>query len=485
MRKSFFINFGILLLTNLFAKPLWIIADLWVQRETEKEYGLYFVLFNLSMLFSVLLDVGINNFNNRKIAAVPSRFKNYFPKLLALRLILSLIYTIVLLISACVFNFKGINFLYVFILGVNQIMLSFILFIRSNYTALQMFKLDSLISVTDRIVMLIFIAFIFYSNYYKISIPLFIGIQFMGYLLTLILSVGILSWKKQIFKIEWSSKFNKIILKKSMPYALIVVLMMAYSYSDSIMLDQMLPDGKWQNMIYAQSFRILMAVNNYAFLISVILLPVFSSLIHQKKEVRTLLQSVGGFFLFGLSISAILFHFYAPDVIEFLYAKKNNNIVINSSDIKISSIVFSYLMLSIVPIGINYTYGALLTAKGEMKVLNWIAFLGVLINVLLNLYLIPTKGVLGAAISSVSTQYFCAILQIILCYKLMNFKISYFYFVKFISALALFAMITFFIHQYSKDFIYILSLIPLFIFLLFAARVIDYRQILNLLKNMN
>ena len=174
MRKSFFINFGILLLTNLFAKPLWIIADLWVQRETEEEYGIYFVLFNISMLFSVLLDVGINNFNNRKIAAVPSKFKNYFPKLLSLRIILSVIYCLVLLLVAVILGYTGKNFMYISILGFNQVLLSLILFMRSNFTALQMFKVDSLISITDRLVMLIFIAFIFLTNYYTISIPLFI-----------------------------------------------------------------------------------------------------------------------------------------------------------------------------------------------------------------------------------------------------------------------------------------------------------------------
>jgi O-antigen/teichoic acid export membrane protein len=483
MRKSFFINFGILLLTNLFAKPLWIVADLWVQRETEEEYGIYFVLFNISMLFSVLLDVGINNFNNRKIAAVPSKFKNYFPKLLSLRLILSVIYCLVLLLVAVILGYTGKNFMYISILGFNQVLLSLILFMRSNFTALQMFKVDSLISITDRLVMLIFIAFIFFTNYYTISIPLFIGIQLLGYLVTLIVAGSILSWKKKVFKLEWNSKFNKLILQKSIPYALIVVLMMAYSYSDSIMLDQMLPNGAWHNMIYAQSFRILMAVNNYAFLISVILLPIFAKLIHQKKEVQSLLKSVGGFMLFSLAVSAIVFHFYAEDIIGFLYSKKVNGILMNSTDLELSAKVFGFLMLSIVPMGVNYTYGALLTAKGEMKILNWIAFFGVILNIVLNLYFIPTQGVLGATLSSVSTQYFCAVLQILLCYKIMKFNIPYKHFLKFIIALVLFTLATFGLHQFTRNFIFMLFLIPVFVALLFVIKVVDVQQIMALIKN--
>jgi O-antigen/teichoic acid export membrane protein len=331
--------------------------------------------------------------------------------------------------------------------------------------------------------MLIFIAFIFLTNYYTISIPLFIGIQFVGYLVALIVSGSILSWKKKVFKLEWNTKFNKLILQKSIPYALIVVLMMAYSYSDSIMLDQMLPNGAWHNMIYAQSFRILMAVNNYAFLISVILLPIFAKLIHQKKEVQSLLKSVGGFMLFSLAVAAIVFHFYAGDIIGFLYSKKVNGVLMNATDLELSAKVFGFLLLSIVPMGVNYTYGALLTAKGEMKILNWIAFFGVILNILLNLYFIPTQGVLGATLSSVSTQFFCAVLQILLCYKIMKFNIPYKHFLKFIFALVLFTLATFGLHQFTRNFIFMLFLIPVFVALLFVIKVVDVQQILALIKN--
>ena len=52
--------------------------DMKVQTATGEAYGSYFPLVSLSIIFSVLLDLGINNYNNRKIAAHPARFKNYF-----------------------------------------------------------------------------------------------------------------------------------------------------------------------------------------------------------------------------------------------------------------------------------------------------------------------------------------------------------------------------------------------------------------------
>jgi O-antigen/teichoic acid export membrane protein len=206
-------------------------------------------------------------------------------------------------------------------------------------------------------------------------------------------------------------------------------------------------------------------------------------LLHQKKEVQTLLQSVGSFILFSLSVAAIVFYFYAEDIVWFLYSKKVDGVVINLSDLEISTKVFGFLLLSIVPMGVNYTYGALLTAKGEMKMLNWIAFFGVMLNVILNLNFIPTKGVLGATLSSVSTQYFCAILQILLCYKIMKFSLPYKHFLKFIFALALFTLATYGLHQISRNFIFMLFLIPLFVALLFVLKVVDIQQILGLIKN--
>jgi O-antigen/teichoic acid export membrane protein len=60
-----------------------------------------------------------------------------------------------------------------------------------------------------------------------------------------------------------------------------------------------------------------------------------------------------------------------------------------------------------------------------MKQLNIMAVTAVVLNLTLNLILIPRFGVNGAAITNVSIQCFTSLAQIILAIKIFNFKMNY------------------------------------------------------------
>jgi len=71
MSKSFFKNLIWLQALNWLIKPVWIFA---IERVVQMNlgdtmYGEYYVLFNLGLLFAVLLDLGLNSYVSREIAA--------------------------------------------------------------------------------------------------------------------------------------------------------------------------------------------------------------------------------------------------------------------------------------------------------------------------------------------------------------------------------------------------------------------------------
>ena len=57
----------------------------------SQEYGLLFSLYNLSIIFNILLDLGINNFNNRHISQNPQSVKEFFPNIIATKIILTVL----------------------------------------------------------------------------------------------------------------------------------------------------------------------------------------------------------------------------------------------------------------------------------------------------------------------------------------------------------------------------------------------------------
>lgn len=426
-----------------------------VQNVVGEEYGLYFALFNLSAILNIFLDAGIANYSNRKVAANTKRFRLYFENIALLRMGLAAVYTIVLQVIGILLAYDGGQLYLLFLLGIAQVFLSSLLYIRTNFTAIGRFKTDSFFSVFDRLLMIAGVCFLLYGGVFDLSITTFIYLQVIGYALSFMVGLILLLSTQKVNSIKLERRFAKTLLKKSTPYALIVVLMAAYHYSDSIMIERLLPNGIAQNAIYAQSFRILMALNNYAYLFAVLLLPVFSRMLAKKEEVTKLLGSSAAILIFGVTAISVTFSFFAFDIIgvcygdfagdemfvngAFLTSKLTNALAIEDS-----AKVFIVLVLGIIPMSVNYCFGALITAGGKMSVLNRVAFTSLLLNLILNFILIPQYGAYGAAIASVITQLLSGALQIYFAVKHFELKVNYNAVLRFILGVSFFVITVYF-----------------------------------------
>ncbi|HKJ79382.1 MAG TPA: polysaccharide biosynthesis C-terminal domain-containing protein, partial [Prolixibacteraceae bacterium] len=80
----------------------------------------------------------------------------------------------------------------------------------------------------------------------------------------------------------------------------------------------------------------------------------------------------------------------------------------------------------------TYIFGTLLTANGSVKQLNIMAFSGMVINVVLNLILIPRLLAFGSAYASLATQLFTGATQLILAAIIFKFKPDFKYFIQII-----------------------------------------------------
>ena len=99
-----------------------------------------------------------------------------------------------------------------------------------------------------------------------------------------------------------------------------------------------------------------------------------------------------------------------------------NTILLNEENIYKASISFKWLMLGFIGICINFIFGTLLTANGNLKQLNILAISGMILNIVLNIVLIPTHKALGSAIASLITQFVVLFAQIFLVKIIFNLK---------------------------------------------------------------
>lgn len=417
MQKKFLSSLGLLLLLNLIVKPLYILGiDAEVQNRVGQEsYGLYFGLLNLSFIFNILIDFGINNFNNRNISQNAHLIENHFSKLFSAKALLAIIYAIFTLFLGLVLGYFENSLLMLLFLVLNQVIVSFILFSRSNLAGLHMFKSDSVISVLDRSLLIVFCSIMLFTGVVggTFKIEWFVYLQTLSYGLTLF--VSLLMLRHKIGKLRWNldMKFNRSILRQSLPFALFMLSAALYNRVDGVMLENMLSDGSATAGAYAQGFRFYEAAGMFSFLFGTLLLPIYSRMLKHNQRIEDVLRLSSNILLSISIFAAILCLFYGGEILESRYVNVSNE----------ATLSFKALMFAFIGMSMFYIYGTLLTANADLKILNIISFTGLGLNLIANFALIPFYGAIGAAIATMITQLFAGIAQYIVVKR--NFNISF------------------------------------------------------------
>ncbi|MFT7298120.1 MAG: O-antigen/teichoic acid export membrane protein [Sphingobacteriales bacterium] len=414
MKKTFLINLLLLLMINIIIKPVWLLGiDRGVQNLVGPEsYGLYYALFNLTFIFSIFADVGLTNYNNRNIAQHHFLLKKYLPDVLALKIILSGLFAIIVIIAGLIMGYSGLSFQLLLWLALNQAINSFILFFRSNISGLQKFKTDSLLSSLDKLLMIIILAPVLYGGLeVDLTIKTFVLLQTVSLSLTATIAFAVVIFYSGTISFKPSLTRMKSILKSAYPFALLIVLMMIYTRLDTVMLERMLPDGAIESGYYAMGYRLLDASSMIAYLFATLLLPMFATMLKKKKSPAPL-AGISFSLLFGGSVVlASLCFFQREQIFTLLYPGTT----------EYANNLFGLLMMVFVFTSTNYVFGTLLTANGSLKKLNRVAIIGVFINVILNFILIPEYKAEGAVWATIFTQGFTAMAQLIICKKEFNF----------------------------------------------------------------
>lgn len=407
-------NMAFLVLVNLIIKPFWIFGiELKVQNLLGPEiYGNYFALYNFVVLFMVFLDWGINNYNNRNISRNPEQLSNQFSSIFSLKIFIALFYGLLVWSIAHYLGYDENQRSLLIWLMLSQILLSYIMFFRSNLGALQLFKRDSLISILDKSLMIVICVLLIWGSFVEFNIGHFVKAQTLGYLLTAVVGFGLVFRKIKVFKPQIKSSTFKKILKETYPFALLALLMGLYNRIDAVMLERMLPNGKEEAGIYAAAYRLLDAVNQFALLIGTVLYPVFSKKIKNNEPVWQLSWTFGGLSVACSLILAVICWFFQYEIMNFLYIEAN----------QYYGQIFGLLMFSFVGMASVYVYGSLLTANGSLKILNSIAISGVVLNIGLNLLFIPDLQAYGASIATLITQSLVALAHIVFVWMIFRKK---------------------------------------------------------------
>lgn len=419
MKREFLLNILLLVFINLLIKPVFIFGiDLGVQNRVGEHYGTYFALLNLAYLFQILNDFGIQSFNNRHISQHPQMLPKYFPNLLAIKWLLASVYVgLTMAVAAFALGYGMDALPLLLVLLVNQVLVQLILFLRSNISGLGYYRLDSLLSSLDKLLMILTCGILIWTDWVPFSLLNFALAQTLALLVTAIVVFLLLRQRADFpVKPSWASNWRAgkpavfSLFRQSLPYALVVLLMFAYTRLDAVLLERMA--GAAHADVYASAFRLLEACNMFGYLFASLLLPMFARLLKNRESVRPLTSMSFKLIWAGSVTLAAAIFFAREELLQLMMPVRANAYRFQ---------VLGVLIWAFVPVSVTYIFSTLLTARERMMRMNRFFLWGILIDLALNLALIPSYKAMGSAMAALTTQFFIAGAMVWLCVREFDF----------------------------------------------------------------
>lgn len=393
---TFLKSFSGLVLLNVLVKPLWIFG---IDRQLQvlvghEEYGAYFSILSMAIILSFLADAGITNMLNRQLALQQPL---HLGRLLRFKTVLVGLYCGVVAAVAAASGITRWDIVWL-VCGI-QAGTSFLLFFRNILTGHQRFTTDAWMSVLDKLLMIITAAPFLYPLFGPVHITLeaFLFLQLAALFLTLVIAY-VLSRKYIQTEGIYPPALGEII-RLALPFSVLVLLMALHNRLDAFLLERVHARGAFEAGVYATAYRLLDAGNTVGFLAASFLLPYVSRNRAQEVLIKETVLKLRHLLLLA-SISLLAFvAIYAGWVTDLLY---DINDPYHSRVLLVTIAVLPAYFLT-------HIYGSLLNARGLFKPFILIVVISVVVNIVLNVWLIPVWGALACGAAALVSQYFCAL----------------------------------------------------------------------------
>lgn len=364
-----------------FLATAYIARNLGPHNYGQLSYALSFV-----GIFSFFAPLGIDQILHRDLIKHSDRKNEYLGSALVLRIISSTISVIICVVSAFIMSPKDVSLLLIFITSLSFLLGSFQLLGHEFQAKLQS-KYPSILNISVVLLLNILKIVVIFLDRGVIYLACIVILE------PLLYSLGYIYLKSKIYQDLKSIRFNKTIafsiLRDSYPLIFASAFFAIYSRIDQVMLKNMINSEAVG--LYDSAVRI--SELSY-FLPQILLLSLYPPIVNAKKiseefyrkRLKKLL-----IFLTAASVSISLF--------TTIFAKYLLLIIFSSSFL--GALPALYICLwSTVGASLNALSQQILLTENLTKNMTLVTFLGMVVNVILNLILIPIYGISGAAFAT-------------------------------------------------------------------------------------
>lgn len=365
--------------------------------------GKYSFAFAFVGLFGIISGLGLDNLIVRELSRDKNKTCTFVFNLSVMRLFLSFFMFTLIYVAINTLNYPADTRMMVYIIGLSIILNILAGTFRSVFRASEQMGIDTIITIFERIIVCIGGPLILYSGYGLTSL---VYIILLGSFSSLILSITLAIPRIQLkeYKIDWS--FWKYALKQAVPLTSIALFATIYSQIDSVMLSVMKGDEAvgWYNAAY----RMMTSLSFIPVAFIGATFPVMSRLYTSSRESLVFAYKTSFKYLFFIALPlAVGTTIMADHFIYFFYGDGFANSVLS----------LQILIWTEALIFLNLLFGSMLYSINRQNTGVFIAGASAILNVVLNLILIPSYSYAGAAAATVATELLVLILCLYIVYR--------------------------------------------------------------------
>ena len=384
-------NTTVLLIANVISYLLGFFTTLYTARYLGVEgFGILSLALAITGIFGVLTDLGLSTLTIREVSRNKSLANKYISNTAILKVFLSILTLGVIALLVNILHYPQTVTSVVYIITLSVVITAFSGIFNSIFQAYEKMEYMSLNIMLNAVLM---ISGVLLVIFYGLGIVALASVYLFSSLIVFFITFILFSWKFFLPKINIDIKFWKLTLNESLFFGISSILVVIYFYIDSVMLSVMVNNSAVgiYNAAYKLIF-VLMFIPN-VFLTSIF--PVMSQHFESKKDMLKLEYEKSVKYLFAMAMFLFIYVMVFADKIIF---------IIYGTGYSASIITLQTLIFVLPIIFITYLFGNLLGAINKQRVLLIITCANALLNIVLNLILIPKFSYLGASVATVITE---------------------------------------------------------------------------------
>lgn len=360
-------------------------------------FGILSTALALTGILMVFMDLGLGTLTVREVARDKSLTKKYIGNTTIMKLILSFSTFLITVLTVYIIGYPEITKIVVYILTISYIFNALSGIFYSIFQSYEKMEYQSVATILNSVVMLIGTLI---AIYLRLDVIAFAMVYLIANGVNLIYNFIVYTWKFHLPNIEVDLSFWKPTIKEALPLSITSIFSMMVFRVDTVILS--IIKGAEAVGYYNAAYRLMEALIFFPAVYTTSIFPVFSSLYVSSQKPLKAAYEKSFKYLTILSLPIAVGTTLLADQIILLIFKSAY----------IPSILTLQIVIWVLPFTfVNYILGSLLTSMNRQYTVLKITIVCLVLNVVMNLVLIPLYSYLGAAFVTVITDAFSVALS--------------------------------------------------------------------------